>query len=206
MHEDNDHRPARNSRMRSPRPLAGLSGLAIGALLMAAAAPAQALVVNINALTHGLGSTLEVFLPAGSYTATYLDGLNDGDPATLYSAWRFTFGDPAHWLSGFAVEVGAITYNAGLGDAAEGLDSPAAAFAAIPELVLAFEVPTDQLVGFRVADLVIFDNAGGVSLEVLGPDDPLDDTAVPEPGSLGLWLATLAGAGLLRRRRGGRTP
>jgi uncharacterized protein (TIGR03382 family) len=166
------------------------------------ASPAQAVIVNVDGVNNVQGSEVEVFLAAGPYTATLRDGLNDGDPATDYTAWFTTTTGADGWNTGYTIELadgsaiasgGTFSFSA----------SEADAFAATVSLTESFLVPAGQFIGFRVGDCAGcgFDNDGGVSLDVQ-PVVEQAGTDVPAPAMLPLFLAGLA-ALVIRRRAAG---
>jgi len=143
-------------------------------------------------------------LPAGDYT------LSDawGQPGALYDAWNFQLGAAGSWASHYVVaeSLGNGQYSVLL-DAVGKLDPTCQnhfcawstqdeardAFLATAPFVLHLDhVAT---VAFAAADYNLADNAGGMSVRLVG--------AVPEPATYALTLGGLALVALLVRRRKG---
>jgi hypothetical protein len=193
---------------------------------LAVCAPAHAgTIVNIQGYSSGpsigagienpfaaVGSTVRfdhpntLQLAAGDYAIT--DAW--GRPGALYDAWNFQLGVDGSWTDHFSV--GAWQGNADnlsaytlLIDGMPGTgaghfggyfaesDANASFLAHAPFLL---HLDADTLVGFVAPDYALFDNAGGVSLEI----DRIGPSAVPEPANVMLMLAGLAVMASIARR------
>ncbi|MEO5688988.1 MAG: PEP-CTERM sorting domain-containing protein [Burkholderiaceae bacterium] len=207
-------------------PLSALLTAALGAVAFCAPAHAGT-IVNIQAYTSGasigagidypfaaVGTTVHfdhpntLQLAAGDYTIT--DAW--GQAGALYDAWNFQLGADGSWTDHFSV--GAWQGNAdspsaytllidGLPGSGAGHyggyfvegDANASFLAHAPYTL---HLDQDTLVGFAAPDYALWDNAGGISLEIDRVGGP---SAVPEPTNVMLMLAGLGVmAGIARRR------
>ena len=167
-------------------------------IALAIAAPASSLMVNINAVTEGTidpdAGSVPIFLTAGTYTATLVDGTNDGDPGTLYTAWRFAPIAGCCFITSYRITFDDDTFiSGGFGGGTTNFATADEAFAQTPEKTLIFDVPTDQTVRFHLTDALNagFDNIGGVTLGVV----------VPEPSTILLFGCGALGLLRVTRRR-----
>lgn len=120
--------------------------------------------------------SLQHSLPAGRYSSTMLDrsecsGLRD-------PTWRTTFG--CHWRSQYGIILEDGTRFGGGTGSAEFCSADEAYQYAFDQgrTVTTFDVPADQVVGFYVADSIIWDNAGGLCLLI--EDAPFCGDGIPQ--------------------------
>lgn len=169
----------------------------------------------VNLVNAGETGPLQLTLGPGSYTIT--NAATTGN----FSAWNFQgFPDSAHWVWSFLIgaDHGNGTATVLNDDYISGIYSTQAAAAGATGITTwngLFGVPANQLPGtsaagfvdtlnlastttldFFIDDYFLPDNGGGVALSI----EPTS-TAAPEPSTLLLLGASLAGLGLFRRRR-----
>lgn len=142
---------------------------------------------QFGSLPAGL-PTHPVDFPAGNYVITLVT------PAThdsaQHTAWSHAFGSPGTWHTSWrAYRDGEIFVSGGSFTAA---DSAAEALSATAsdKFEARFSLDEATTLRFGFGDDVLFDNRGGVSLQV----------AIPEPASLALLIAVAAPAWWLRSR------
>jgi hypothetical protein len=178
--------------------------------LLAAAAGAQAQIINIDA-THGftydgggsdpapqpgqhlnlIGTPPQLTLGAGTYTITNAAGL----PGALFQAWSWNL-NTSSWGWAFVVADHA-THNTLLYAEAGQVQNSAAAVAAqaaVQNFSTSFTLAAPTTLDFTLRDYYVNDNGGGISLKISAV------SAVAEPGQAALLLAGLAGLGALAGR------
>ncbi len=183
-----------------------LHALAAAMTALALGAPAQAIIVNIDAshrFTYDsggsdpsplpgqhinlIGNAITLALPAGDYRITNAAG----QPNALFSAWSYNT-----WTSSWAwafVAADDATRKV-LFYAQAGFGSSAAQVAALPavqnfSMNFSLAAPTTML--FTLRDYYVPDNAGGISIDI---------SAVPEPAISGMLAAGLAVLAFRARR------
>ena len=135
------------------------------ALVIGCVAVAQPEIVNIDARLNGTpySGFPQVLVPvtAGHYRATLVNPSIDS--AALFTAWCYgPIGGCWRTSYRFRLADGSLIYG---GEAHDANDAQSA-FDATVEKTLEFDVPTDQTLEFHVADNVVDDNDGGVSLDL----------------------------------------
>jgi hypothetical protein len=183
--------------------------LATAALSLAGGA--HAVVVNIDAQVYGyqfptdpapvVGQTVvpisnapggalnQLTLAAGTYTVSNATGMAGADPN--FSGWRFNGGD--NWVWSFVIVDDATKQVVLYADAGgvQGSQAAIAAQADVQSFSTTLTLAQTTTLDFMVRDYGLYDNAGGMALNI--------PTAVPEPAS---WALMLTGAlGLLGWRR-----
>jgi PEP-CTERM motif len=172
--------------------------LALG-IFTVALGPAQAVGVNLNSLINNIGSPINVFLAAGTYTAT---PIAPPTPGALYTAWNAWGGDTSGctgevctihgWQDAYVIadtgsgDVPPNQRNLGLYDTAAHAFAHASPFQ--------FTLFSAQTISFYIDDTILGDNLGGVSLDVAL-------NATPLPGALSLFASGLGVFGLFGWRR-----
>jgi len=139
----------------------------------------------------------------GSYSLVDAWGL----PGALYDTWNFEVPQPGSWGSHYVVAERLPSGRFSVLADGQSLTDPScrnhfcawdtraqatAAFLATP--AYSFTLDHAATVGFVSADYFLPDNDGGISLLMTA-------AAVPEPGTLAMWLAALPLLGLPLRRR-----
>lgn len=178
---------------------------------------ANALIVDLNSRVNDLSHPVDVLLGAGVYTINPI-GTADGGAYDAWNAWgSTTCGNPdgcprtspttvVGWLNIYsfgspdlmdvsvngaaAVPTVGDTYY--VGDAnvyPDPLSALAHAWSA------EFTLMTSSMVSFAIPDIPIYDNVGGMSLEIRA-------SSVPEPAGIALMGLGLVGLGLARRKLG----
>lgn len=182
------------------------------ACLALAAGAVQAIVINIDA-THGfvydgtnasdpapvfgqaidpIGARITLALPAGEYRIT--NAFARGLPGAQHAAWSYNL-NTASWTWAYVL-ANAADDTVIWWDFAGSIAGSAAQVAAQPAVqsysrLLTLTAPTTLL--FTLRDYHVPDNGGGISLDI---------SPVPEPATLALWAAGLAGlAGFAHARR-----
>lgn len=191
---------------RPPRFLpATATALATAGLLMAA--PAQAIIVNIDA-THGftydaggsdpaplpgqhinlIGSPITLTLGAGDWRITNAAGQS----GALFNAWSYNV-FTSSWAWAFVAADDAtrrVLFYASAGGANSAAD--VAKLDSVKNFSLDFTLAAPTTVLFTLRDYYVGDNAGGISIDV---------SPVPEPASVALMALGLAGLLAWRQRR-----
>ncbi|HMB71314.1 MAG TPA: hypothetical protein VKU85_18535 [bacterium] len=134
---------------------------------LATVARAADIHVDVDASVHGSPSfgfpPLEVFVPAGSYTCTLVQG--------TYGGWSHAFGNAGTWHTEVEVRHEDGTLVDELGNMLWA-DSAVEAWGMTTVSSLEFDLPADELLRFNVSDNIVWDNVGGVSV-VLSESSPV---------------------------------
>jgi hypothetical protein len=170
-----------------------------------------------------LYSPVQVVLGAGTYSVT------NAATTGMYSAWNFEGPVSSNWVWSFvaAIDTGGGTGTSLLDDyiggtasypngvyATQALAAGATGISTYDDLttlsgtstagfVDSFTLASTKTVDFFIDDYGLGDNAGGIALNVTcasGACASVTQSAVPEPGSIGLTLAGLTGFAMAIRR------
>lgn len=176
-------------------------------------ASGRAQVVNVDATKYGFGAPTDpaptvgqhiapfgpngvlnqLTLAAGTYNITNATGLAGAD--ANFTAWRFN-GDN-NWVWSIVIANDASDNVVFYGDAGGIRNSQAAiaSDAGVQNFFGTFTLPTTTTLDFMIRDYYTPDNAGGVAVNIQAV------TTTPEPSSMGLIGAGLAGLIPIVRRR-----
>lgn len=178
---------------------------------------ANAVIIDLNSRVNGLGNSINLSLGPGTYSITPI-GIAGGGSYDAWNAWGVTTcSNPAGcqrtsptsvrgWLNLYSFaspDLVDVTINGSAAvpnsggyysvDTYKVYPDPASALA--DALSAEFTLGIASVVGFAIPDTPLYDNLGGISLDI-------NASSVPEPASIVLLGLGLMGMAVTRRKKG----